>query len=78
VSALTERDRAGLDLERRPWRCGATKEAAIRAELDVSSLTWYYQVLNSLAGSADAWEYAPQALARVVRFRELNRLRRTA
>lgn len=74
MSALTDRDRAVLDLERRSWRYAATKEAAIRAELDVSA-TRYCQVLNSLTGSADAWEYAPQALARVVRLRDKTRLR---
>ena len=77
MSALTDRDRAVLDVERRHWRYAAMKEAAIRAEVGISALR-YYQILNSLTGTADAWEYAPQALARVVRLRDRARLRRSA
>lgn len=75
--AVTEHERGVLDIEARHWRYAATKEAAFRAELDMSA-TRYYQVLNSLTGNADAWEYAPRALARVVRLRDKTRLRRSA
>lgn len=74
---LTVTERAVLDIESRHWRYLATKEAAIRAEAGISALR-YYQILNSLTENADAWKCAPQALARVVRIRERNRLRRTA
>jgi hypothetical protein len=74
---LTDTDRAVLDLEAKFWRYQATKEQHIRETLGFTP-TRYYQVLNSLTGSVDAWEYAPTVLARVERLRERNRLRRSA
>lgn len=74
---LSDTERAVLDIESQHWRYAATKEEAVRARLDLSAIR-YYQVLNSLTESAEAWEYAPQALARVTQIRSRNRLRRTA
>lgn len=74
---MTEQERAVLAVEARFWRHAGAKEDAIRTETGLTPIR-YYQILNSLTENADAWEYAPQALARVVRIRERNRLRRTA
>ncbi len=73
---LSDRDRAVLDIERQFWRSAGAKESAVR---DLG-LTWirYYQILNSLTGSADAWEYAPTALAQVERARGRRRQGRVA
>ncbi len=73
---LSDREKVVLNIESRYWRTTAGKETAMRAA-GLSS-TRYYQILSSLTGRADGWEYAPQALARVVRLRERNRLRRSA
>lgn len=74
---LTEHERAVLDVASRTWKYAGAKEDHVRRTTGLTPIR-YYQVLNSLTGNADAWEYAPQALARVVRLRERNRLRRTA
>lgn len=73
---LSDREKAALDIESRPWRTTVGKESAMRAA-GLSS-TRYYQILNSLTERVDGWEYAPQAVARIVRLRERHRLRRSA
>lgn len=74
---MSDLERAILDVESRFWRHAGAKEDAIR-ECTGLSPNRYYQVLNSLVDRTDAWEYAPQALARVVRLRDRSRLRRSA
>ena len=76
MSALTTRERAVLDLESRVWKYAGAKEDAIRG-LGLTP-TRHYQVLNGLLGRADAWEYAPAALARAHAVRERHRRRRAA
>ena len=75
--SLSEQEAAVLDVESRFWRHAGVKEDVIRVETGMTP-TRYYQLLNSLMENADAWEYAPQALARVARIRDRNRTRRTA
>lgn len=60
---LTETDRAVLDLESRHWRYAGTKEAAIRADLDLTAVR-YYQALARLAAHPEAIAYAPLVCAR--------------
>lgn len=73
---LSERERAVLEIERRPWRTAGAKEAAaLRAGL---SAIRYHQILNTLTARTEAWDYAPQTLARVARLREKNRTGRVA
>ena len=50
---------------------------AIRTERGPTAIRCY-QFLNSLTENADAWEHAPQALAKGVRIRDGDRTRRTA
>jgi hypothetical protein len=76
VSALTDRERAVLALESRVWKHASTKEDAIR-DLGLTP-TRHYQVLNGLLDRADAWEYAPAALARARAVRDRQRRRRAA
>lgn len=70
--ALSERDRAILDLEGSWWTDGGSKEAAIRSRLNLSP-TRYYEVLGELVGSAEAREYDPLVVLRVRRTRALRR-----
>jgi trans-aconitate methyltransferase len=74
---LTEQHRAVLAVESQFWRHAGAEEDAIR-ERTVLTPNRYYQVLNSLVDRTDAWEYAPQALARVARLRDRTRTRRSA
>lgn len=70
--ALTEQERAILDLEGRFYRYAGVKEQHIRDQLGMSS-TRYYQVLNGLLERPDALAYAPTAVNRRRRLRESRR-----
>ena len=70
--ALTERDRAVLELERCWWQLPGSKEAAIRARLGLSP-TSYYKVLARLADSAEALGHDPLVVLRVRRARDRRR-----
>jgi Protein of unknown function (DUF3263) len=72
---LTDRDRAVLALEARPWRTPAAKEAAIRVELGLSPVR-YYQLLNGLLDRTAALAHDPVLINRLRRLRELHRARR--
>jgi hypothetical protein len=76
VTALNDQDRALLDIESRFWRHQGPKEQAAR-ELGLTPIR-YYQRLNALLDSADAWEYAPLAMSRAERLRARIRHRRAA
>lgn len=65
---LSETDRAVLDVEGRFWKYQGAKEAAIRAELDLSPVR-YYQRLARLADDPAALEHAPLVVARIRRRR---------
>ncbi|MEV7176733.1 DUF3263 domain-containing protein [Kitasatospora sp. NPDC093679] len=75
MAALTERDRAVLALEARPWRTAGAKERAIRAELDISA-TRYYQLLNALLDNPAALAADPVLVNRLRRIRERRRAER--
>jgi len=72
---LTDRDRAVLALEARPWRTPAAKEAAIRVELGLAPVR-YYQLLNGLLDRAAALAHDPVLVNRLRRLREQRRARR--
>jgi hypothetical protein len=64
--ALSERERAVLDLERTWWLDGGTKAAAVRARLGLS-LSRYNQLLREVASNKDAMAYDPLLIARLRR-----------
>ncbi len=70
--ALTERERAVLELERCWWQLPGPKEAAIRERLGLSS-TRYYKLLASLVESSDALAHDPLVVLRVRRARDRRR-----
>jgi hypothetical protein len=70
--ALSERDKAVLDLERGWWQSSGTKEAAIREKLGIST-TRYYDILAELSASPDAQAYDPLVVHRVRRLRAQRR-----
>jgi hypothetical protein len=69
---LSDRDRAILDFERSWWSASGTKEAAIRATLDLSP-TRYYELLRALIGSSDAVAYDPLVVRRLRRSQSRRR-----
>jgi len=66
---LSERDRELLDFERASWQISGPKEAAIRAELSLSS-TRYYERLAELVDDGDAYAYDPLLVLRLRQKRE--------
>ncbi len=70
--ALSERDRAILDLERSWWAEPGPKEAAIRRRLALSP-TRYYQLLAELLESPEAHAYDPMVVRRLRRLRSRRR-----
>ncbi|WP_338077121.1 DUF3263 domain-containing protein [Cellulomonas hominis] len=75
MSGLTDTELV-LDLESRMWKYAGAKEDAIRG-LGLTPVR-HYPVLNGLLERADAWEYAPAALARAHAVRDRQRHRRRA
>ena len=69
---LTERDRAILDFERSWWSQSGPKEAQIRERFELSA-TRYYQILNELLESQEAYEYDPLVVRRLRRLRDRRR-----
>lgn len=70
--ALSERDRAVLDLAGRRFRYAGSREVAIRDELDMSP-TRFHQRLNALLDDARALAYAPMTVNRLRRERDRRR-----
>jgi hypothetical protein len=70
--ALTERDRAILDVERSWWTEPGTKEEVIRARLALSG-TRYYELLGALVESPDALDHDPLLVRRLRRSRDRRR-----
>jgi hypothetical protein len=69
---LTERDRAILDFERSWWVEQGPKEALIRERFELSA-TRYYQVLNELLDTPEAYEHDPLVVRRLRRLRDRRR-----
>jgi hypothetical protein len=71
--ALTDRDRAILELERDWWLdTTSTKEAAIRTRLGLSA-SRYRELLNELLDDPEAMAFDPLVVRRTRRLRERNR-----
>lgn len=70
--ALSERERAVLELERCWWQLPGSKEAAIRDRVGLSP-TSYYKVLASLTESTEALAHDPLVVLRVRRARDRRR-----
>jgi hypothetical protein len=71
--ALSDRDRAILELERDWWLDpGTTKEAAIRSRLGLSG-SRYRELLHELLDSPEAMAFDPLVVRRTRRQRERNR-----
>lgn len=70
--ALSNRERAVLDLERDWWRSGSTKQEAIRRRLGLSPGA-YYGMLRRLALSEDAFAYDPLVVQRLRRRQQRRR-----
>ncbi len=70
--ALSDRDKAILDVERSWWAEPGSKEVVIRARLGLSP-TRYYELLGALLSSSDAMEHDPLLVRRLRRARLLRR-----
>ncbi|WP_342342501.1 DUF3263 domain-containing protein [Streptacidiphilus jiangxiensis] len=75
VDELTQRERAVLAFEARPWRARGAKDAAIREELGLSP-TRYTQLLNALLDREAALAFQPVLVNRLRRVRDEKRARR--
>lgn len=73
--ALSERERAILDVERSWWQQPGSKEAVIREQLNLSP-TAFYRLLGTLADSPEAFAYDPLVVLRVRRDRSRRRRER--
>ena len=69
---FTDRDRAILDFERSWWTESGPKEAAIRERFELSGAR-YYQILNELLESDEAYAYDPLVVRRLRRLRDRRR-----
>ena len=70
--ALSDRDRAILEFEQRWWLEPGTKEAALRAQLDLSP-SRYRELLYALIDDPEAMAFDPMVVRRVRKVRERNR-----
>ncbi len=75
MDELSDRDRAILALEARPWRTPGAKEAAVREQLGIAPVR-YYQLLNGLLDRPAALAHDPLLVNRLRRLREQRRARR--
>ena len=75
MDELSDRDRAILALEARPWRTPGAKEAAVREQLGIAPVR-YYQLLNGLLDRPAALAHDPLLINRLRRLREQRRARR--
>ncbi len=69
---LTERDRAILDFERSWWHESGPKESLIQERFELSA-SRYYEILNELLESAEAYDYDPLGVRRLRRLRDRRR-----
>jgi len=68
MRAVTDDDKALLDIESRFWRYSGSKEAHIAEVLGISGIR-YYQRLNQLIDTEDAAAYNPVLVNRLRRLR---------
>lgn len=77
TTALTETEKAMLDLERLWWQHPGAKETEIRARFDLST-TRYYQRLNALIDRQAALAHDPLLVRRLRRLRAQRQRSRSA
>ena len=70
--ALSDRDRAILEFEQAWWLEPGTKEAALRAHLDLSP-SRYRELLYAIIDRPDAMDFDPMVVRRTRKVREHNR-----
>jgi hypothetical protein len=70
--ALSDREKAILDLERTWWTLEGPKEAAIKERFGLSS-TRYYELLSSLIRTDEALDYDPLVVRRLRHLRDRRR-----
>ncbi|WP_370290220.1 DUF3263 domain-containing protein [Nocardioides sp.] len=75
--ALTDTDRAILNLERAWWKYPGAKDSAIHERLGVTP-TRYYQLLAALLEKPDALAADPLTVRRLIRLRDRRRALRSA
>lgn len=75
--ALTDTDRAILDLERSWWRYPGAKDSAIHERLGVTP-TRYYQLLGALLDKPEALAADPLTVRRLIRLRDARRAQRSS
>ena len=69
LPALSERDLAVLEFERRWWKHAGAKEQSIRAQFGLSAAR-YYQVLSRVIDSPEALVHDPMLVRRLQRVRD--------
>lgn len=69
---LTDRDREILDFERSWWSHGGPKETLVLERFELSAAR-YYEVLNQLIDSDEAYRHDPLVVRRLRRMRERRR-----
>ena len=75
--ALSDRDRAVLEFERKWWKFAGSKEEAIRQQFDMSG-TRYFQILNDLIDRPEALAADPLLVKRLRRMRSSRQKARAA
>ena len=75
--ALSDRDRAVLEFERKWWKFAGSKEEAIRQQFDMSG-TRYFQLLNDLIDRPEALAADPLLVKRLRRMRSSRQKARAA
>lgn len=76
MATLTRMEQQVLDLAGRTYRFPGSKESAIRAELELSSVR-FHQVLMALLDRPEALAYAPVTVHRLRRLRDRARADRS-
>jgi len=69
---LNERDQAIIDFERTWWSMSGPKEAHIKEQFELSAAR-YYQILNELLETPEAYDYDPLVVRRLRRMRDRRR-----
>ena len=69
---LTQRDRDILDFESSWWAESGPTEQLIRDRFELSA-TRYYQILNELLETSEAYDYRPLVVRRLRRLRDRRR-----
>lgn len=72
AAALSDRERAMLDLAGSFYKFAGSKEAVIKERFDLKA-TQYWQLVNALLDDRRAFEHAPMTVMRLRRVRDADR-----